>query len=464
MGCAQSSSQVEVVAAEPTPHEKLLARNRALAERKERDNMPVFVQVDPRGSPAWSEDSPGSSNAAAAGSPGGGSLGGSPGSVGSARRPISRPASLASGGPDSPVVPSWRTGPDADMVYKAGTLSLYTQDTGTWESCYFELAQWSADGRFCLRYKRFRGDERFRQCWRLGGATEVRRGAQRSTLSMRERMSEGCPSGVMTVTALDPRDQGGQSLATTGDGEASLDELLVGTRYELTIGEWADRIEELVPSASAAAAAAAADGADEARPASPSAAAPSNASSSPGARPEDSWRTRVAMEAPSPAGAAQSSTPAHVAARSNADSVTVEDLSLRSPTSPIRAYISGDSPAVMPSPPIPAPPPPAPPSGGIDDGGIAMRSGVAARRRAMGGGLDPEREWNPRDRNFDPFADKVSQTNASLGECTSLLRCLSACLPVYLLVSCACAARVLHQLQRGMRGVVSMLYLQRPTY
>ena len=60
MGCAQSSSQVEVVAAEPTPHEKLLARNRALAERKERDNMPVFVQVDPRGSPAWSEDSPGS--------------------------------------------------------------------------------------------------------------------------------------------------------------------------------------------------------------------------------------------------------------------------------------------------------------------------------------------------------------------------------------------------------------------
>ena len=33
----------------------------------------------------------------------------------------------------------------------------------------------------------------------------------------------------------------------------------------------------------------------------------------------------------------------------------------------------------------------------------------------MGGGLNPEREWGPRDRDFDPFADKVSQTNASLG-------------------------------------------------
>ena len=44
-----------------------------------------------------------------------------------------------------------------------------------------------------------------------------------------------------------------------------------------------------------------------------------------------------------------------------------------------------------------------------------MQSGVAARRRAMGGGLNPEREWGPRDRDFDPFADKVSQTNASLG-------------------------------------------------
>lgn len=335
--------------------------------------------------------------------------GASPASRGSPNS-VARPPSLADA-QDSPIVPSWRTGPDANLVYKAGTLSLYTHDTGTWESAFFELAQWSEDGRLCLRYKRFRGDERWRQCWRLSSSTEIRRGAQRSILSMRERMSDTCPSGVVTVTALEPRDKGG-----LGFGESQqdmLDEVLVGTRYELTINEWADRIGELVRQSSVSKD----DAADEKRPASPPAvslAAESEADESSGM-----------------AKLPNSTSPARAAMRNTDGVMTVEDLSMVSPTSPIspfRSYGGDFRSSSVPAPPlvrqpvsvsgssspVPAPLPPAPPRG-LDEGGFAMQSGVAARRRAMGGGLNPEREWGPRDRDFDPFADKVSQTNASLG-------------------------------------------------
>ena len=75
-------------------------------------------------------------------------------------------------------------------------MSIYTVDTGTWETCFWELAQWSADGRLALRYKRRRGDESWLDSWRLGESAEIRRGAQRSSLSQRERLSEGCPEGI----------------------------------------------------------------------------------------------------------------------------------------------------------------------------------------------------------------------------------------------------------------------------
>jgi hypothetical protein len=365
----------------------------------------VFVQIEqtvPSGSAGvWDKD--GAAGAEGAASPG---SHGSPNSV-------TRPPSLPDGS-DSPIVPSWRTGPDADLVYKAGTLSLYTHDTGTWESAFFELAQWSGDGRVCLRYKRFRGDERWRQCWRLSSSTEIRRGAQRSTLSMRERMSDACPSGVVTMTALEPRDKGGLP-GPAGSQEDLLDELLIGTRYELTIDEWADRIGELLPQASASNN----DAANEKRPASPP--------TVPLAAESDAYRSSGMAKLPN------SSTPALAAVRNTDGAVTVEDLSLVSPTSlmsPVRPYsgayfssavsappvVPPPAPASAPSPPVPALLPPAPP--GMDDSDFAMRSGVAARRRAMGGGLNPEREWGPRDRDFDPFADKVSQTNASLGVCS----------------------------------------------
>ena len=121
MGCAQSTRVTVVEPAELTAHEKLLARNQQVAERKELARRPLAVQPARR-SPAWSEDSP-SSEAPNPGSP----------------------------PPLADDVCSWRSGPDAELVYKAGTLSLYTQGTSTWESAFFELAQWSGDGQLCLR-------------------------------------------------------------------------------------------------------------------------------------------------------------------------------------------------------------------------------------------------------------------------------------------------------------------------
>ena len=316
MGCAQSTVKVQ----ELTPHEKLLASNKSRQEATRHSPR----QITP---------------------------------------PVAAPRMRS---PDEPGAEpkkqlSWSDGPAPDLAHKTGSMSIYTVDTGTWETCFWELAQWSADGRLALRYKRRRGDESWLDSWRLGEAAEIRRGAQRSSLSQRERLSEGCPEGIMTLLGLEPRgftdgaetDTLVRALRPSAAPFPQLSEQCVplrpqvlGTRYELTIDEWADRIEEEMQ-----------------RP------------------PGSEARPAVTVDTPT-------ASPARTAARSS-PRVTVEDLSLRSPiTSP------------------PPPPPPAP----VDPTDQGMREGLAARRR-QAGGLNPEREFAPHDPDFQPFAHVASKTN-----------------------------------------------------